>query len=318
VLRYVKPQHFLPVHGEYAFLCEHARLARERAGVNFTEVGSCLGRGPEAKPPRPAPPGWSLHFSRCSAAPSDHHHPVLTLNPTPSRQVIRNGQMLGVHERRNRNTISTGSLAAAQAAAEKERSRLEVLGEVPLVNFYNDGGRGTGTAQVRRGFGVGPRALHLVSPLVGVGRPGCYPEAAGWIRRGCPLARLRPARALCVPRTHPPLNPHSPHTHRTRSRPQEMALPERASLAFEGVVVAAVDVYRAPPGGRGAGAPPPEGTLRAKVRITTRGMWLDKGRFLDAFHEVRGGPGGWARFGPGIEGPDRPGDVAREAPRHGV
>lgn len=39
VLRYVKPQHFLPVHGEYSFLVEHARLAKEKAGVNFTEVG---------------------------------------------------------------------------------------------------------------------------------------------------------------------------------------------------------------------------------------------------------------------------------------
>ena len=58
-------------------------------------------------------------------------------------------------------------------------------------------------------------------------------------------------------------------------------------------------------------------TSRAKVRITTRGMWLDKGRFLDAFHEVRGGPGGWARFGPGIEGPDRPGDVARGVDQRG-
>jgi hypothetical protein len=38
VLRYVKPQHFLPVHGEYSFLVEHARLAKERAGVLFTEV----------------------------------------------------------------------------------------------------------------------------------------------------------------------------------------------------------------------------------------------------------------------------------------
>jgi mRNA degradation ribonuclease J1/J2 len=38
VLRYVKPQHFLPVHGEYSFLVEHARLAKEKAGVNFTEV----------------------------------------------------------------------------------------------------------------------------------------------------------------------------------------------------------------------------------------------------------------------------------------
>jgi hypothetical protein len=43
VLRYVKPQHFLPVHGEYSFLVEHARLAKEKAGVNFTEVRSWVG-----------------------------------------------------------------------------------------------------------------------------------------------------------------------------------------------------------------------------------------------------------------------------------
>lgn len=42
VLRFVKPQHFLPVHGEYSFLVEHARLARERAGVLFTEVRAAL------------------------------------------------------------------------------------------------------------------------------------------------------------------------------------------------------------------------------------------------------------------------------------
>lgn len=82
VLRYVKPQHFLPVHGEYAFLCAHAQLAREN-GVKNTSV-------------------------------------------------IRNGQMLGVYERRNKNTVSSGSMA--------------LLGEAKLVNFYNDGNKGTGTA----------------------------------------------------------------------------------------------------------------------------------------------------------------------------
>eukprot|EP00878_Enallax_costatus_P031645 GHUV01034615.1.p1 GENE.GHUV01034615.1~~GHUV01034615.1.p1 ORF type:complete len:136 (+),score=36.73 GHUV01034615.1:1627-2034(+) len=102
VLRYVKPQHFLPVHGEYSFLVEHARLARERAGVLFTEV-------------------------------------------------IKNGQMLGVHERRNRNTISTGSMAAAtikqQQAAEQEQeaadagSGIAVIGEVDLLRLFNDGGK---------------------------------------------------------------------------------------------------------------------------------------------------------------------------------
>ena len=82
VLRATKPQHFLPVHGEYSFLCAHAQLARDN-GINNTSV-------------------------------------------------IRNGQMLGVFERRNAKTVSTGSAA--------------MLGEAKLVNFYNDGNKGTGTA----------------------------------------------------------------------------------------------------------------------------------------------------------------------------
>jgi beta-CASP RNase J family ribonuclease len=82
ILRAVKPQHFLPVHGEYSFLCAHAQLGRE-SGIHNTSV-------------------------------------------------IRNGQMLGVYDRRNKNTVSTGSAA--------------MLGEAKLVNFYNDGNKGTGTA----------------------------------------------------------------------------------------------------------------------------------------------------------------------------
>ena len=82
ILRAVKPQHFLPVHGEYSFLCAHAQLGRESGILNTS--------------------------------------------------VIRNGQMLGVHDRRNKNTVSTGSAA--------------MLGEAKLVNFYNDGNKGTGTA----------------------------------------------------------------------------------------------------------------------------------------------------------------------------
>jgi len=81
-LRLVKPQHFLPVHGEYSFLCAHAQLARE-SNIQNTSV-------------------------------------------------IRNGQMLGVWERRNSQTVSQGSMA--------------LLGEAKLQNFYNDGNKGTGTA----------------------------------------------------------------------------------------------------------------------------------------------------------------------------
>jgi len=44
LLRYVKPQHFLPVHGEYAFLTEHARLAHEEAGVNYCNVSAGVWR----------------------------------------------------------------------------------------------------------------------------------------------------------------------------------------------------------------------------------------------------------------------------------
>ena len=39
-------QHFLPVHGEYAFLCEHAQLAQETAGIRNCSViknGTMLG-----------------------------------------------------------------------------------------------------------------------------------------------------------------------------------------------------------------------------------------------------------------------------------
>ncbi|CAK0785256.1 hypothetical protein CVIRNUC_008462 [Coccomyxa viridis] len=82
VMKLVKPQHFLPVHGEYAFLCAHAQLARD-IGVNDTSV-------------------------------------------------IRNGAFLGVAPKRNGKTVSSGSM--------------QVLGEAALRLFYNDGNKGTGTA----------------------------------------------------------------------------------------------------------------------------------------------------------------------------
>lgn len=155
VLQYIKPQHFLPVHGEYAFLCAHAQLARD-VGVNFTSV-------------------------------------------------IRNGQMLGVHERRNKNTVSTGSMA--------------LLGDVPLISYYNDGNRGTGSAV-------------------------------------------------------------------------EMALEERQAIAVEGIVIAAVDVIRDPGsfGSRAEAQMPAAAAvsrrrLKARIRITSRAMWNDKGKLLEALHK---------------------------------
>lgn len=48
LLQIVKPQHFLPVHGEYAFLCAHAQLAHDN-GIHRTSViknGEMLGISP--------------------------------------------------------------------------------------------------------------------------------------------------------------------------------------------------------------------------------------------------------------------------------
>ena len=69
---------------------------------------------------------------------------------------------------------------------------------------------------------------------------------------------------------------------------QEMALDERSVLAFDGVVVAAVDVFRAAPGAAGGSGPAPLApNLSCKVRLTTRGMWLDKGELIQRLREVR-------------------------------
>jgi hypothetical protein len=76
---------------------------------------------------------------------------MLCTHPPHCMQVIKNGQMLGVRERRSRNEVSSGSLSAAllksEANTKAAAGSMSVIGEVPLFNFYNDGGKGTGTAQ---------------------------------------------------------------------------------------------------------------------------------------------------------------------------
>ena len=53
--------------------------------------------------------------------------------------------MLGVAERRNRNTVSVGSAAGVAGAEEilgRERTdTMQMLGEVELINYYNDGNK---------------------------------------------------------------------------------------------------------------------------------------------------------------------------------
>lgn len=48
MLKLVKPEHFLPVHGEYAFLCAHAELAIDLGFRNTSVIrnGQMLGVTP--------------------------------------------------------------------------------------------------------------------------------------------------------------------------------------------------------------------------------------------------------------------------------
>lgn len=69
---------------------------------------------------------------------------------------------------------------------------------------------------------------------------------------------------------------------------------ERTILAYEGVVVVAIDVLRTSlsgggpmGGGRGAGPAPLSASLSCRARVTTRGMWVDQGVLLDKLTRVR-------------------------------
>lgn len=69
--------------------------------------------------------------------------------------------MLGVADRRNKNTVSIGSAAGIPGAS------MALLGEAQLTNFYNDGNKGTGGGLGRGGRGGGvqlPVALACCRP----------------------------------------------------------------------------------------------------------------------------------------------------------
>lgn len=70
----------------------------------------------------------------------------------------------------------------------------------------------------------------------------------------------------------------------------DMALSERQTLVSDGIVVASIDVARQLPRNVSASTPADEimanSRLRAKVQLTTRGMWQDNGRLLRDLHEA--------------------------------
>ena len=69
----------------------------------------------------------------------------------------------------------------------------------------------------------------------------------------------------------------------------EMGLDDRATMAIEGVVVVAVDVHRVAlvhQEAHQSETSRERGPLRARVRITTRGMWTDKGNLVKELYRM--------------------------------
>eukprot|EP00192_Tetraselmis_astigmatica_P024681 CAMPEP_0117691068 /NCGR_PEP_ID=MMETSP0804-20121206/25497_1 /TAXON_ID=1074897 /ORGANISM="Tetraselmis astigmatica, Strain CCMP880" /LENGTH=242 /DNA_ID=CAMNT_0005504225 /DNA_START=75 /DNA_END=804 /DNA_ORIENTATION=+ len=70
---------------------------------------------------------------------------------------------------------------------------------------------------------------------------------------------------------------------------EELAIHERTMLAIEGIVIASLDIIRPKP----SAGPGQEDDweagghrLRARIRVTTRGMWVDEGRLLQKLHQA--------------------------------
>ncbi|TKY55313.1 Ribonuclease J [Spatholobus suberectus] len=61
----------------------------------------------------------------------------------------------------------------------------------------------------------------------------------------------------------------------------ELFIDERLRIALDGIIVVSMEIFR--PQNLDS---PVENTLKGKIRITTRCLWLDKGKLLDALHKA--------------------------------
>ncbi|XP_014509890.1 uncharacterized protein LOC106768980 isoform X2 [Vigna radiata var. radiata] len=61
----------------------------------------------------------------------------------------------------------------------------------------------------------------------------------------------------------------------------ELFIDERMRIALDGIIVVSMEIFR--PQNLDS---PDENTLKGKIRITTRCLWLDKGKLLDALHKA--------------------------------
>jgi len=218
VLRLVKPQHFLPVHGEFAFLCAHAQLAQDN-GVTFTSVirnGELLGvadrrngktlslgwrkhsrleeaarKGPQKQAPLSFAGAIDYKASQDPNALAAYREPVEQFTAWVPQQTSRE------------DTQATSAIKYTQAVAT---ASMQVLGDVKLQEFFNDGNKGTGTAS-------------------------------------------------------------------------EVEMEMRKRLRTEGIVVIDVDLKRNLHLGDES-----ERYMDARVRVISRGLWVDQNRLLDVIH----------------------------------
>ncbi|RDY14092.1 rnj, partial [Mucuna pruriens] len=127
VLRIVKPQHFLPIHGEYLFLKEHELLGKS-TGIRHTAVSNCFTiRCCDIIQKRLVAYNYEIYINISY----DVLHNMLKELMSFVHQVIKNGEMLGVSHLRNRRVLSNGFIS---------------LGKENLQLKYSDGDRAFGTS----------------------------------------------------------------------------------------------------------------------------------------------------------------------------
>ncbi|GFZ11943.1 RNA-metabolising metallo-beta-lactamase family protein [Actinidia rufa] len=218
VLKIVKPQHFLPIHGELVFLKEHELLGKS-TGIRHTTLADDMIN-------IDAPENLFFHLSfllldceayyKAEEAKQDirmvHQAGLLHRNALSyqslqnwciignvvgiaidDNRVIQNGEMLGVSHLRNRRVLSNGFLS---------------LGKENLQLMYSDGDKAFGTST-------------------------------------------------------------------------DLYLDERWKIALNGIVMVSMEILRPQEAVVSA-----EKTLKGKIKITTRCLWLDEGKLLDALHKA--------------------------------
>ena len=231
-MKLVKPQHFLPVHGQYAFLCAHAQLARD---IGITNTGlivsnhACREELEEVmklvKPQHFLPVHGEYAFL-CA-----HAQLARDIGIT-NTSVIRNGAFLGVSPKRNGRTVSSGSM--------------QVLGDAKLQLFYNDGNKASASLCPATSCQAFAHMALIALPLrCGGGCKVIQQHHFCWFTlqlcAWCCLG-IRRGRHKVQDSVHAD----SAAVVQGTGTADEMALQERTTISTEGCVIADVAVVRPP------------------------------------------------------------------------